>query len=82
MLGEKYLIRTVTSYYTGRITAITETDLVLGDAAWIANTGRFHTVLATGLLDEVEPFIHPVIVSRGGIIDATVWTHDLPREQK
>ena len=81
-LGKCYFIRTVTMYYTGRIVRITDSDLLLEDAAWIADTGRFATALRTGALNEVEPFIAPVIIPRGCIVDATAWPHDLPREQK
>ena len=81
-LGKAYLIRSVTMYYTGRLAVITETDLLLEDAAWIADTGRFGEALTTGRLKEIEPFPSPVIVPRGGIIDATEWTHPLPREVK
>jgi len=81
-LGKAYFIRTVTLYYTGRLVRITDTDLVLEDAAWIADTGRFFNALKTGVLNEVEPYVNPAIVPRGGIIDATVWDHPLPREQK
>ena len=81
-IGESYLIRTVTFYYTGRIKAITDSDLLLENAAWIADTGCFHNALKTGDLAEVEPFVTEVIVPRGGIIDATQWQHDLPRMQK
>jgi hypothetical protein len=81
-VGTAYLIRSVTMFYTGRITAITDTDLVLEDAAWIADTGRFHDALKTGTLNEVEPFVAPVIVPRGVIVDATEWTFGLPRAQK
>jgi len=82
VVGTQYLIRTVTMYYTGRLLAVTDSDLVLEDAAWVADTGRFHNALKTGELNEVEPFTDRVIVPRGGIIDATAWTHDLPRAQK
>lgn len=81
-IGEKYLIRSVTMYYTGRVARITAGDLVLEDAAWIADTGRFHTALKTGELNEVEPFVDPVVLPRGAIVDATRWTHALPRVQK
>ena len=81
-VGKNYLIRSVTMYYTGRLARITETDLLLEDAAWIADTGRFATALKTGVLNEVEPFADPVIVPRGCIVDATLWSHPLPREQK
>lgn len=81
-VGEKYLIRCVTFYYTGRIKSITGSDLVLEEAAWIASTGRFADCLTSGSFDEVEPFVADVIIPRGSIVDATVWSHELPRKQK
>ena len=80
--GEKVFIRTVTHYYTGRIKVVTDSDIVLDDAAWIADTGRFSDALKSGKLNEVEPFPHSTTVSRGSIIDVSPWEHDLPREQK
>ena len=82
VIGESYLIRTVTMTFTGRVVAITDTDLVLADAAWIASTGRYSAALTTGVLDEVEPYPDGVIVGRGGLIDAVPWAHPLPREVK
>jgi hypothetical protein len=38
-IGEIYLVQTVTNYYSGRLLSVTDTDIVLGDAAWIADTG-------------------------------------------
>ena len=42
--GRSYLIRTVTLYYTGKIKRITSKELVLEDAAWIPDTGRFSEI--------------------------------------
>ena len=81
-IGKKYFIRTVTHYYTGKLISITDSDFVLEDAAWIADTGRFYEALKTGKLNEVEPFLDNAIVFRGGIVDACEWPHDLPKEQK
>ena len=81
-VGEKYLIRTVTLYYTGRLVEITPHELVLEDAAWIADTGRFAEAIKTGEFREVEPYAKRVLVNRGGVIDATIWHHELPRETK
>lgn len=81
-IGWAYLIRTVTYHYTGRIRDITATDIVLTDAAWIPDTGRFHDALRDGTLAEVEPYPSPVILSRAVIVDATEWNHPFPREQK
>jgi hypothetical protein len=81
-IGKNYLIRTVTMIDTGRLVAVTEQELVLEDAAWIADTGRFSDALKTLNFTEVEPFPNGrVIVGRGAIIDA-VLLHDLPRSQK
>lgn len=80
--GESVLIRTVTFYYTGKIIAITASDIVLSEAAWIPDTGRYADALKTGKLNEVEPFPDSVIIPRGGIIDIAPWAHALPREQK
>ena len=81
-VGQKVLIRTVTCYQTGRITHIDDAVVELADAAWIADVGRFSDALASGVLREVEPFAGPVAVSRGSIVDATVWAHELPRTRK
>ena len=82
VVGKKYLIRTVTMHYVGRIASITDCDIVLEEASWVADTGRFHDCLETGNISELEPFIKPVIVSRSVIVDATEWSHVLPRKQK
>ena len=83
-VNKKYFIRTVTHYLTGRLLEVGDKELVLVDAAWIADTGRFATALSTGELNEVEPFPDgaKVLVGRAAIIDATEWVHDLPRKQK
>lgn len=69
-LGKQYLIRTVTMTIAGRLKRLEDKELLLSDASWIADTGRFHDALKTGEFDEVEPFISDVIVGRGSIVDA------------
>jgi hypothetical protein len=81
-IGENYFIRTVTFFYTGKLIRVTSKEIVLENAAWIADTGRFMDAIKTGKLNEVEPFQDDVIIGRGAIVDATVWKHALPREQK
>lgn len=79
--GTNYLIRTVTMTVTGRLTHIDDHELVLEDAAWIADTGRFADALKSSEFYEVEPFKYPAIVGRGAIVDATM-IDTLPTEQK
>lgn len=81
-VGASVLIRTVTNYHTGRIIAIDDRWIVLEDAAWVGNTGRFSTALNSGELTEVEPFVNNAWVAVGAVVDMTIWTHDLPRSVK
>lgn len=81
-IGKKYLIRTVTMIQLGKLKRVTDKELLLSDACWVADTGRFNEALEKGTLKEVEMFQRDVIVSRGSIIDATEWLTDLPKTSK
>ena len=73
IVGEKYFIRTVTMHITGEVVAVFDQEIVLKDAAWIADSGRFHeAVRDISKCREVEPFEENVIVGRGAIVDATI----------
>lgn len=81
-IGEIYLIRTVTMIDTGRLIAFNDHELVLEDAAWIADTGRFSDAIKFAEFDEVEPFPNgEIIIGRGSIIDAVIIKKS-PRSQK
>ena len=82
LTGRSVLVRTVTHYYTGRLDSVTGQWLHLLDAAWIADTGRFHTALATGRLSEVEPYPADCWVAACAVVDVCEWPHDLPRAAK
>lgn len=81
-VGKNYFIRTVTHHLTGKLVKVTSKELVLDDAAWIADDGRFHEALRDGKLNEIEPFPGSVIVGRGALIDCCEWLHALPRKVK
>lgn len=71
-IGKKYLIRTVTMIQTGEVRQVKGKFLVLKDAAWIADTGRFSVALEDQeKFNEVEPFKNDAIVNMDTIIDAT-----------
>lgn len=84
IIGENYLIRTVTFHYTGKLSAVYDNELVLLQASWIADDGRYANAVKDGTYSEVEPYPDdtPVTVGRGSIVDAVVINHPLPREQK
>lgn len=70
-VGKIYLIRTVTMIDTGVLVAVTPQEIILEDAAWIADTGRFSDALKSLEFNEVEPFPDGrVIIGRGAVIDA------------
>ena len=74
VIGKHYLIRTVTMTQVGRLKFVGPQELVLSDAAWIADTGRFHDCLKDpSSINEAEPFVNDAIVGRGSICDATEW---------
>jgi hypothetical protein len=83
-VGNTVFIRAVTHYTTGKIVLLTRDEVVLDEAAWIADSGRWSTVLQTGSPNEVEPYPAGVLVTvgRGAIVDACDWRHALPRTQK
>ena len=83
-IGENYFIRTVTHHLTGKLVEVYPTELVLVDAAWVADDGRLSDALKSGNFNEVEPFADGlrVVIGRGSLIDAQVLSNKLPRSQK
>ena len=82
-VGKNYVIRTVTMIQVGKLVDVTDQELVLEDAAWVADTGRWKNFLEEGKVNEVEPFPEgKVIVGRQALIDAVIWKHALLRVQK
>lgn len=71
-VGKVYFIRTVTHHLTGRIKSVGSVELVVTEAAWIADDGRFHDALKEEKFSEVEPFPvgKDVIIGRQSVIDA------------
>ncbi len=81
-IGKNYFIRTVTHHHTGRLVEVTPTELVLEDAAWIADSGRLSNALKSSTFSEVEPFPSGrVIIGRGALVDA-VEISTIPLSQK
>lgn len=82
VIGKTYLIRTVTMIDTGVVQRVTDKEIVLTDAAWIADTGRFSDAIKNAEFSEVEPFPDgEVIINRSAVIDAVQITKS-PRSQK
>ena len=70
-VGDFYFIQTPTLYYCGILSAITDGELMLTDAAWIPDTGRFNEFCKGAKPKELEPCGDaPVLISRGAVIAA------------
>ena len=83
VIGKNYFMRTVTYALTGKLVEVSPTEIVLVDAAWIADTDRYADSMKSGEFREVEPYPDGqlVLVNRTAIVDATT-IKTLPREQK
>jgi len=83
-VGKNVFIRTITHYHVGRIAHLSKLGILLENASWIADSGRWHDVLKGGFPEkaEIEPFPDPVFVSLGAVVDVTVWKHPLPNKQQ
>lgn len=82
-IGKSYLLRTITMVDVGRVTKICGKFIIMEDASWIADTGRFFECLRkSDVFIEVEPFAHPIMVNTDAIVDATLWPYQLPENPK
>jgi hypothetical protein len=85
-IGENYLIRTVTFTFLGNLIAVGDKELLLGNASWIADTGRFSNMLKDGVVSqdssEIEPCNTDIVIGRGAIVDMIPYNHELPTKQK
>lgn len=81
-IGDAILIRTVTMIDLGRVVAIGRDFITLEDGGWVADTGRFNEMLATGKLNEFERCETWFMVGRGAVCDVFPWKHPLPKATK
>lgn len=81
-IGQPYLIRTVTMIDAGTLVSVNEHEIILRDASWIADTGRFSAALESCDFGEVESFPAGLIaIGRGAVIEA-VQIKKVPRGVK
>ena len=82
--GRKYFIRTVTYHYLGECVDIKGGFVKLRKASWVADSGRFHVAMNSGVLSEVECYPADLIVNVNinTIVDFCEWKHPFPTESK
>ena len=83
-VGRSYFVRTCTYHYVGRLVAMTPGEIILTNCSWVADSGRFHIAMATGELNEVEPYPKSALVrlNRYAYVDMSEWDHKLPEDAK
>lgn len=83
LIGKNLLIRTVTMTYTGNLVEKDGEWLVLKQAAWIPDSGRWHVAVRDAEFSEVEmyPADKEVYVNAGAVTDFTEIPK-LPTETK
>ncbi len=81
-IGKAYLFRTVTHIDIGRVVAIKGKFVMLEDACWVANTGRYHECLSNGSIEEYEGYPNGNGLNSTALIDFCEWVHELPRGNK
>jgi len=81
-IGENYMIETVTKFFTGKLVAVMDKEIVLEDACWVAQTGRYSEAFVTGFA-ETEPLPEGFeIIGRGSVVSARILKIALPRSVK
>ena len=72
-IGKPYMVHTVTAFYKGILEKVTAKELILKNASWVPDTGRFNEFAKTGDSNtEEEPFLENTLVpvSRGAMVIA------------
>ena len=80
-VGKDFYFRTVTYHLTGKVVKVFGTYLLLEQAAWIPDSGRFMQAIKDGILNEVEP-VGDAILNLSTVTDMFPWKHPLPLVQK
>ena len=83
-VGRQVLIRTVTMIDVGTLIDVTDTDFILINVSWIADTGRWSDFLHKKIqANEIEPFPKDTIVciSRGAYIEMIEFAGDVKTQK-
>lgn len=82
-VGKAFFFRTVTYHIVGKVEKILKNSkiLVLSDASWIADSGRFMNFIQTGNANEVEP-IGEWFINLDTVVDFGQFKHSIKMDQK
>jgi hypothetical protein len=84
--GEKYFIRTVTYHTVGVCVDVVDGFVVLKNAMWVADSGKFANALKEGFEkqsnSELEPFPSFVYINISSIVDFVIYEPEIVLIQK
>ena len=81
MVGHSFFFRTVTYHMVGEVKDLFGNFVVLRNASWVADSGRFSQAIKEGTLSEVEP-VGEAFLNLNSVVDFFPWKHRLPTRQK
>lgn len=85
-IGTAYLFRTITYHALGRVKSIVGKFLILEEAGWVADTGRYSDACEGRMMEltssEFEPVMRPYIINSDHITDSVTYPYELPRAVK
>lgn len=76
-VGDKVVIRTVTYHHVGVVKTVGEGYVILTDASWIADSGRWGEFLRTGSPSESEKYPRDCVVYFGAMVDSSDFAADV-----
>jgi len=82
LVGKAFFFRAVTYHLVGKVVGILYNNtLVLSDAAWVVDSGRFSLAIGKGNLSETE-FVGTAYLNLDTVTDFFPWKHSLPSKGK
>lgn len=81
MVGKTYFFRTVTYHMVGLVTGVMGNFVLLSQATWVAESGRFMQCITEGAVNEVEP-VGCAGLNMDTVTDFFPWVHDPFTTQK
>lgn len=81
LVGKKFFFRTITYHLVGKVEGLIGKIVVLANASWVADSGRFMQAIKEGKLYEVEP-VGTAYINLATVTDFFPWLHPLPTEQQ
>lgn len=82
-VGKNYIVFTPAVTLVGKLAALTAWELKLDEAAWVADTGRYHQAFSQGFSQDINSEVEPTgtfaVISRAAVVYCVPYKHPLPK---